>query len=104
MKNDQPLQIQTRRKKTMRKQRVWTPELQKRRVLFATLQGLGISLDDLAAKSGLAPSTFSKALWGEHPADQTSKTLQIVEKAIAQAQKAQEKKSRARKPASRNFN
>ena len=88
----------------MRKQRAWTPELQKRRVLFATLQGLGISLEDLAAKSGLAPSTFSKALWGEYPADQTSKTLQIVEKAIAQAQKTQEKKSRGRKPASHNSN
>ena len=88
----------------MRKQRVWTPELQKRRVLFATLQGLGISLDDLAAKSGLTPSTFSKALWGKYPADQTRKTLQIVEKAIAQAQETQEKKSRGRKPASHNSN
>jgi lambda repressor-like predicted transcriptional regulator len=88
----------------MRKQRVWTPELQKRRVLFATLQGLGISLEDLSAKSGLDSSTFSKALWGEYPADQTSKTLKIVEKAIAQAKREQEKKNRARKPASRKFN
>lgn len=88
----------------MRKQRVWTPELQRRRVLFATLQALEIGLDDLAAKSGLSESTFSKALWGEYPANQKSGVLKIVEKAIAQAQKAQEKKSRARKPASRNFN
>jgi hypothetical protein len=88
----------------MRKQRVWTPELQRRRVLFATLQALEIGLDDLAAKSGLHESTFPKALWGEYPANQKSDVLKIVEKAIAQAQKAQEKKSRRRKPASRNFN
>jgi len=51
----------------MRKQRFGLQSLQKRRVLFATLQGFGISLDDLAAKSGLTRVLFPGAL-GEYPA------------------------------------
>ncbi len=88
----------------MKKHRIWTPELERRRGLYAKLQGLGITLDRLAARSDLDATTFSKALWGEYPANQKSDVLKIVEKAIARAQKVQEMKSRARKPASRNFN
>jgi hypothetical protein len=72
----------------MKKNRIWTPELERRRNLFSTLQGLGISLEDLAAESGLNSTTFSKVLWGEYPGDQTSEVLKIVEKAVARGLKA----------------
>lgn len=88
----------------MRKQRIWTPELERRRGLFSTLQGLGITLDDLAAKSDLDASTFSKVLWGEYPGNQTSKVLKIVEKAIAQGLKTNKKLARRLEAASRNLN
>jgi hypothetical protein len=91
-----PLALRSKEVETMRKHRIWTPELERRRGLYAKLQGLGITLDHLAARSDLDATTFSKALWGEYPADQTSQTLRIVEKAIAQAQKAHGKKSRVR--------
>ena len=89
----------------MKKQRVWTPELKRRRVSFRHASGPRDRPGGSGYKmSGLAESTFSKALWGEYPADQNSKTLKIVEKAIAQGLRRPIKRCQVRKPASRNFN
>ncbi len=77
--------------KTIRKKRILTTEILRRRRLFGKLKELGITFNDLEKQSGLDKTTFSKALWND---SDSPEAIAAVKEAI----KAKEKDLKARKP------